>query len=166
MTPTLSSIFKRGISGEGSSFNLEVEGRFGESSRAVFMGLSHELILTRHYLIRFKAEAVRSGKAWFKALNVFERALIDATIAAKGKVRNARLTRALIGVIAKVRGVLKPLTVKALEIGRLLAERLAKLALSLGHADAMLWAEDEAFMRFLGISWINTPHICRLSQFI
>jgi hypothetical protein len=46
-------------------------------------------------------------------------------------------------------------------IGRVLAERVARIAERLGNKRAGEWAEDPSFVMYLGVSWLNTPPVFR-----
>ena len=113
-------------------------------------------------LAKLKTIAMRRG-LWFKVLSAVERAVVDLTLKVVERVRSSVLKEALKSIASKVVEALKSRSFKerAMAIGRVLAERLVRIAERLGNKRAREWAEDPGFVMYLGVSWLNTPSMFR-----
>jgi hypothetical protein len=108
--------------------------------------------ITGPFLTTLRRKALRAG-VWFPLLQSTERAIVDLTIRYVERIHSAALATVLARVVGKVFRVLRLGMWGPIEaIGRPLAERLAKVAVSWGHPTAHLWAEDRAFIRLLGLT--------------
>ena len=113
--------------------------------------------LHREELAKLKAKALRHG-IWFKALTMAERALIDLTIRVVEKVQGFLLTRLLTVLVKKLLDAMEGEVARAVRtIGTPLAERLAEVAISWGNKYAIHWSKDKSFIRYLAVTYINTP---------
>lgn len=113
-------------------------------------------MLTSQGLMKVKSKAVRKG-IWYEALSRTERAIVDLTIKCVEHVRSPILTKTITGILGKIvktleRGFLD----KAQEIGNSLAQRLSELAGRWGNKNALIWQEDNDFVKFLGVMSLNT----------
>jgi len=119
-------------------------------------------VSNREGLAKLKTLAVRRG-LWFKVLSAVERAVVDLTLKVVERVRSSVLKEALKSIASKVVEALKSRSFKerAMAIGRVLAERLVRIAERLGNKRAREWAEDPGFVMYLGVSWLNTPSMFR-----
>jgi len=117
---------------------------------------------SREGLAKLKTIAVRRG-LWFKVLSAVERAIVDLTIKVVERVRSSTLRSVLKSIASKVVEVLKARAFKerAVAIGRVLLERLVRIAEKLGCKGAGEWARDPGFVMCLGISWLNTSPVFR-----
>jgi predicted AAA+ superfamily ATPase len=117
---------------------------------------------SREGLAKLKTLAVRRG-LWFKILNALERAVVDLTIKVVERVRSSTLRSVLKSIASKVMEVLKARSFKerAVAIGRVLLERLVRIAEKLGCKGAGEWAKDPGFVMYLGVSWLNTSPVFR-----
>jgi len=118
--------------------------------------------MSREALKKVREIALRRG-LWFKFLSKFERAAIDLTIRVVEEVKSMQLMLVLARIVTKIGLALKrmSLRVKAMEVGRPLAQRIAEIAVRLGNKEAWKWAQDPSFIMYLGISWLNTSPIFR-----
>jgi len=119
-------------------------------------------VSSREGLAKLKTIAVRKG-LWFKVLSAVERAVVDLTIKVVERVRSSTLKEALRSIAFKVVEALKSRSFKerAMTIGRVLVERIARIAERFGNKRAREWARDPGFVMYLGVSWLNTPPIFR-----
>jgi hypothetical protein len=117
---------------------------------------------SREGLAKLKAIAVRRG-LWFKILSALERAVVDLTIKVVERVRSSTLRSVLKSIASKVMKVLEARSFKerAVAIGRVLLERLVRIAEKLGCKRAKEWARDPGFVMYLGVSWLNTSPVFR-----
>jgi len=127
-----------------------------------FLALSD--VSNREDVVKLKTLAVRRG-LWFKALSALERATVDLTIRVVEKVRSSTLRSVLKSIASKVMEGLKARAFKerAVAIGRVLLERLVRIAEKLGCKGAGEWARDPGFVMYLGVSWLNTSPVFRSS---
>jgi len=116
--------------------------------------------LTRPSLEKLKKRALRC-RAWFK-LNKLERAALDLTIRVVERVRNSTLANIILGIVNKLRQWIRPSRrERAMEVGRSLAMKIASIAQRWGNHQASAWVEDQEFIFYLGIKWLNTSPIYR-----
>jgi hypothetical protein len=117
---------------------------------------------TKEKLAKLKVIAVKR-RLWFKVLSAAERAIVDLTLKVVERVRSSVLKEVLKSIASKVIEALKSRSFKerAMAIGRVLAERHARIAERLGNKRAREWAEDPNFVMYLGASWLNTPRMFR-----
>jgi len=117
---------------------------------------------SREGLAKLKTLAIRRG-LWFKVLNALERAVVDLTIKVVERVRSSTLRSVLKSIASKVMEGLKARSFKerAVAIGRVLLERLVRIAEKLGCKGAGEWARDPGFVMYLGVSWLNTSPVFR-----
>jgi len=106
-------------------------------------------MFSRSELITLRRKAVRTG-IWFRVLTRIERATIDLTIRCVERIRSATLTRIIAEIAEKIEYAATGFLFRAEAVGRELAERAVKLALSWGNRDASKWKDDIGFVRYLG----------------
>ncbi|MEM2638509.1 MAG: hypothetical protein QW113_00655 [Candidatus Bathyarchaeia archaeon] len=120
--------------------------------------------LDSRYLARVRLEAMRRH-VWFKALSSLERGLVDFVIRVVDRPRSPRLIESLARIVIKVKmAMMSPLRRLMEEIGRPLAKRISTIALKWGNKNAVEWAEDKGFMRYLTIVDMNNIPGFRLSE--
>ena len=106
-------------------------------------------------LAKIKLRAMRAG-VWFRMLPRIDRVLIDLTIKVASTIRSASLAKCVLSVTGKLQGLLQSRVVRSVrEIGFPLACKLSLLAQKWGKADAVEWARDAEFARFLAVMKIN-----------
>jgi hypothetical protein len=104
-----------------------------------------------------KAKAIRRG-FWFRVLSRTERASIDLTIKVVERVHSLLLARMLCAIVRKLLDVMESRVTRVMrEVGRGLAENLSRIAQNWGNKSAHHWAEDPSFMKYLAVTYINTP---------
>ena len=106
--------------------------------------------------MKVKSKAVRNG-IWFEVLSRVERAIVDLTMKCVEKVRSPILAKAINKILGKILKTLgKSFLDKAKEFGRDLAQRLSKVAEKWGNKKAPNWKSDKEFIKFLGVTALNT----------
>lgn len=121
-------------------------------------------LFTRDGLIRLKLLALRR-RVWFKALSRVERSIVELTIQVVDKVRSIGLAQVLTTIAQKLEGWLgskKSFKEEALEAGRLIAERIVRAASKIGLRNTQAWVEDEHYVFYLGVSYLNSSRIYKL----
>jgi len=106
-------------------------------------------MFSRSELVALKRKALRRG-VWFRVLSRIDRATIDLAIRCVQRVRSATLVRVIVGIAKKIEDSVTGFLIKAEAIGRLLAERVAELAVSWRNMEASDWKDDALFIRYLG----------------
>jgi len=113
--------------------------------------------LTKIELTKMKVRAIRRG-LWFKVLSRTERASIDLTIKVVERVRSLLLARMLGAIVRKLLDIMESKVVHLMrEVGCSLAENLSRIAQRWGNKSAHHWKEDPSFVKYLTITYINTP---------
>jgi hypothetical protein len=104
-----------------------------------------------------KAKALRRG-FWFRVLSRTERASIDLTIKIVERVHSLLLARMLGAIVRKLLDVMESKVTRVMrEVGCGLAENLSRMAQSWGNKSAQHWKEDQGFVQYLAVTYINTP---------
>jgi hypothetical protein len=113
-------------------------------------------LLTTQSLARLKHRACKNG-TWYEALSRTERAIVDLTIRCVEKIRSPILARTISGIIGKLAQTLqKTFIEKAQEIGAEISKRIVEIAQEWGNKKSSRWETDDDFIRFLGITALNT----------
>ena len=109
--------------------------------------------------MKMKVRAMRAG-VWFKSLPRIDRVLIDLTIKVADSVRSASLARCVLAVTRKLDGLLESRLARSIrEIGFPSASKLSFFAREWGNFDAVEWAKDVGFARYLAVMRFN-GHAC------
>ena len=113
-------------------------------------------MLTKQGLIKIRSKALRNG-VWYKTLSRAERAIVDLTIRCVEKVRSPILAKTISKILIRIMKTLSEgFLDKAKKVGRNIAERLCKIGEAWGNKDAPKWKRDEGFIKFLGVTALNT----------
>ncbi|MEM2167955.1 MAG: hypothetical protein QXR74_06310 [Candidatus Bathyarchaeia archaeon] len=119
--------------------------------------------LTRTGLMGLKLLALRR-RVWFKALSKVERSLVDLTLRVVSRVRSIQLAKALLNIADKLQNWIssrKTFKEIALEAGLRMAKRMVKVAVKLNVEKAYEWLNDQAYVFYLGVSYLNTSKVYR-----
>jgi hypothetical protein len=115
--------------------------------------------VSRKSLIVAKRIALRQ-RVWFKTLSRIERAQVDLTIRVVQKVQSTVLKNILRDILQKLKGAVESQISRLTKsIGRFIATKLSLIATSWGHSQAKNWPQDQGFVQFLTINYMNTPTI-------
>lgn len=118
--------------------------------------------LSRAFLTRVKRKCLRR-RAWFRALTVTERGIINLTIRCVEKVRSRKLADTINNIIAKIADILESRFLNLVKrVGIPLAQKASRLAQSWGHKSAHKWAGDPGFARYLTVQQLSTRGIFTL----
>lgn len=118
--------------------------------------------LNRATLAKVKAWAMRR-KVWYRVLSRSERAQMVLTIRIVERVRNSLLARVLRSILKKLFEAAESKVSRLMrEVGEPLALKLSAIAKSWGCKSADTWTEDQSFIRFLTINYMNTPSSCKV----
>ena len=112
-------------------------------------------LYSQRILVLMRRKALRK-RVWFTDLSRLERALVNLTVRCVERVRSSTLTAMLRSIVKRVAMALRsPVERLTVEVGESLARKFASLAASWGHPDAVAWASDGEFARYLAIMHIN-----------
>jgi len=115
------------------------------------------VLLSRDELVRMRAKAVRRG-VWFRVLTRSERAQVDLTVKLVRKVRSFLLGRVLSSLVTKLREAMESKAKCFMRtVGTSLAEKLGQIAQQWGNPSATRWAKDPDLIKYLAITYMNTP---------
>ena len=85
-----------------------------------------------------------------------ERSLMNITMRVVDEVRSNRLARLIGAIMDKLERALENrFLAQVLETGRILANRMAETAYSWGYREALDWANDRAYIFYLGICHVG-----------
>jgi len=103
-------------------------------------------------------------RVWFKALSRVERLIVELTVRVVRRVRSIQLAKALLNIADKLQNWINSMkTFKeiALEAGLRMAKRMVKVAVKLNVEKAYEWLNDQAYVFYLGVSYLNTSKVYR-----
>lgn len=110
-------------------------------------------------LVEAKRAALRQG-FWFRALDRVERGVLDLTIRYVGNIRSAKLAKMVTAILIKLELAVESVVERMVRVvGRSLAQKVSRMALSWGNRSASQWAEDISFARYLAVTQMNTPRL-------
>ena len=107
-------------------------------------------MFTNEFILSMKRKALRRG-VWFKALDQLERGIFSLTVQVVEGVESVKLGVIIVKIMRKLCDAWNSEFVKRIELGTLLAKRLAAQAVAWGYADAESWASENDFIIFLTI---------------
>jgi len=113
------------------------------------------VMFTREFLSRLRGRALRKG-LWYRALDHVERGIFCLTCRLVDRVESEVLGVVLVGIVDKLRKVLKSEFVRLMEIyGARKARIIVKQAMNWGNKRAFDWVHDLDFIRYLTNITIN-----------
>jgi len=142
---------------KGDSVAVDIVGFSGD-----ILEVWKEVSPTREGLTRLILRARRCN-AWFRVLGCAERRYLAAVVRTLDQLRSPLLLqvvgRSVRKLLNAMRGMVGDLAYKMQAIGKPLARSVSLHAQGWGYKSAARWAEDEGFIRFLTILYINGPTI-------
>ena len=105
-------------------------------------------MFTREFILSMKSKALRRG-VWFNALDHVERGILSLTARVVKKVVSVKLGVILVRILSKLRDAMNGEFIKRVELGMMLARRIATQAVAWGYHEAETWASDNDFIRYL-----------------
>jgi hypothetical protein len=116
-------------------------------------------VLSVGRLAEARKAALRRG-VWFRALNRVERGVLDLTIRCVDNIRSAKLATIVTAIMNKLELAMENMVERMVRtVGRSLAQKASRIALSWGNLSASQWAEDPCFARYLAITQMNAPRL-------
>jgi len=113
--------------------------------------------LMRSEIVKVKTRALRRG-VWFRVLTKVERACLDLAIIVVERVRSRLLQRVLTSVLNKLEEAMESKVSRLMrEVGDNLAQKLSQIAQDWGNRSAVQWTKDSGFVKYLTITYMNTP---------
>ncbi len=107
-------------------------------------------MFTREFIHSMKRKALRRG-VWFTALNQLERGILSLTARVVERVVSVKLGIILVKIFSKLRDAFNGAFIKRIELGIILARRIAAQAVVWGYHEAERWASDDDFIRYLTV---------------
>jgi len=139
-----------------------VDGALEAISPADFQSIQNQGALKRGRLVNMRAKAIRRG-LWFRVLTMAERAYIELTIKVLKKVRSNFLAKVLTPIVRRLLNALESkVAFDMRKVGHLLAKKFSRIAQSWGNVSAGQWVKDRGFIRYLTVTYKNTPAMFKL----
>ena len=111
---------------------------------------------SRQDLVSIKSRALRK-RVWFRALSKVERAIVDLTIKCVVKIQSSVLAGTISGIVGKILQFLgEDFMTRAERVGREIVESVHALGEKWGNKACSAWESNSCFIRFLGVSALNT----------
>jgi hypothetical protein len=90
-------------------------------------------------------------RVYFRALQPLERAVLDLSIRLRVTAKSRALLNIISTIVSKISNALMSFTERLEVLGRPLARRMAALAYEWGNREALKWASDPGYIRYLGL---------------
>jgi hypothetical protein len=75
-------------------------------------------------------------------------------------IRSAKLATIVTAIMNKLELAMESMVERTVRtVGRSIAQKVSRIALSWGNRSASQWAEDPGFARYLAITQMNTPRL-------
>jgi hypothetical protein len=113
------------------------------------------LSLTKQGLAKAKSRAVKNG-LWYEVLTRTERAILDLTMKCVEQVRSQTLAKTIVRILGKIKTLGKGFMEKAQEAGSDIIKQIVQIAQKWGNKKSSYWANDKNFIKFLGVTTLNT----------
>jgi len=114
-------------------------------------------MFNRSFLMGLRRRAIRK-RVWFGALDGLERGIYNLVCRIVDRVESPVLGKILIGMVAKLRDVLKSEFARLMEsLGVRRAWEAAACAVAWGYGAAWAWRGDTGFARFFAVIAFNAP---------
>ena len=119
-------------------------------------------LLCRTELEKIKKRALRRG-IWFKVLSKIERIQVDLTIKVVKVVKSIILSKVLHSIVKKLLNAMESRVARLMkEVGKTLARKISEIGVKLGCKSAKSWINDEGFIKFSTIMYMNTPKLYKV----
>ena len=105
-------------------------------------------MFTSEFILSMKRKALRRG-VWYNALDHVERSILSLTARVVERVESVKLGIILVKIVRKLCDAFNGEFIKRIELGMMLAKRIAAQAVAWGYHEAETWASDNNFIRFL-----------------
>jgi len=116
-------------------------------------------VFSKTELLLKRQKAMRKH-LWFKVLDQSERAIFNLTVQCVKQIKSSKLAKIMTAIVEKLTYSMTNRVEKLSEnIGRPLAQKISSLAYSWGNLEALKWAEDNRFVKYLTVIRMNTPEI-------
>lgn len=107
-------------------------------------------------LLKIKLLAQRQ-RVWYRALNHLERGIIDLTVRYVDSIKSSRLAKVITAIIDKLQTAMQSKVDRLTrQVGIVLAQKAANIAVSWGNRNAQAWGDDLAFARYLAVMNLNS----------
>jgi len=115
------------------------------------------VVVTRGMLVSVRRLAMRR-RVWFKVLSRMERAVVSLTIRCVEEVRSVKLAMIVKAIVDKLEEAVKGRVERLMgSVGRSLARMIVEIAVSWGNVEAVEWASDRGFIRYVTVMEMNRP---------
>ena len=113
------------------------------------------MIVTRYVLVSIRRVAMRKH-VWFSVLGRVERAIVNLTIRCVEEIRSVKLAMIVKAIVDKLNEAVKSRVERLMvTVGSSLARTIAEIAVSWGNLEAVEWASDRGFMRYVTVMEMN-----------
>ncbi len=115
------------------------------------------MVMNRDMLVSVRRLAMRR-RVWFKVLSRMERAVVSLTIRCVDRIRSAKLAMIVKAIVDKLNEAVRSRVERLMgSVGSSLARAIAEIAVSWGNLEAVKWAIDRGFIRYVTVMEMNRP---------
>ncbi|MGC9346350.1 MAG: hypothetical protein ACP5ER_06140 [Candidatus Bathyarchaeales archaeon] len=115
------------------------------------------MVIGRGELVSIRRMAMRR-RVWFRVLDRAERAIVSLTIRCVERIRSVRLAMIVKAIVDKLKLAVKGRVERLMEtVGSSLARKIGEIAVSWGNVEALKWASDKGFIRYVTVMEMNRP---------
>lgn len=114
-------------------------------------------LMTVAWLASIKRRALRKN-VWYKDLMPLERSVVELTIRYVDQIKSPRLILVISRIVCKLLKACQNRFLTRVEaVGYGLADKMCRIAVAWGSVEASRWRHDVGFIRYLGVTALNTP---------
>jgi len=118
---------------------------------------SYRMVVTRDMLVSVRRVA-RRRRVWFSVLGRVERGIVNLTIRCVEEVRSVKLAMIVKAIVDKLKLAVRSRVERLMgSVGSSLARAIAEIAVSWGNLEAVKWASDRGFIRYVTVMEMNRP---------
>ena len=113
------------------------------------------MIVNSYVLVSIRRVAMRRH-VWFSVLGRVERAIVNLTIRCVEEVRSVKLAMIVKAIVDKLKLAMRSRVERLMvTVGSSLARTIAEIAVSWGNLEAVEWASDRGFIRYVTVMEMN-----------
>lgn len=115
------------------------------------------MVMNRDMLVSVRRVAMRK-RVWFSVLGRVERGIVNLTIRCVEEVRSVKLAMIVEAIVDKLEEAVRSRVERLMgSVGSSLAQMIAEIAVSWGNVEAVEWASDRGFIRYVTVMEMNRP---------
>lgn len=115
-------------------------------------------LMSKEWLMSVRKRALRR-RVWFGVLSKIDRGVVELTIRYVDRVCSSRLALVIGRIVCKILNACRSHFLERVSmVGYDLVEKISKIAVGWGYAEASAWRQDLGFVKYLGVNIVNNSN--------